>query len=168
MQRSPRFTISLLISIDSVVTQYTPDKLDWVTRYFLRWFAWAYSNGRNDVSGAYSSALFEVTLVTVVAPCIAAFSCVLITSLKWAPFLGSKWPGFSPKLTALIIGGVALVAGGYLLGRRFGRYRDNRAAWAAFDTEADHRLIFWQKFAILSICGLVVPLFALAATVWIL
>ena len=131
-----------------------PEKISWLTRYFLRRLARAHGNSKDNVAASYSSALFEVTLVAVVAPCIAVFSCILITSLKWAPLLGSRWPGFSPRLTALIIGCTAFVAGGFWFGRRFGKYRDTPAAWSNFDTEADHQLIFWQKFVILSICGL--------------
>jgi hypothetical protein len=120
------------------------------------------------MAASYSSALFEVTLIAVAGPCIAVYSCVLITSLKWAPHLGSRWPNFSPKLTGLIIGFAAWAAGASWFGGRFRQYRDNPAVWAHFDTEADRRLIVWQKFAIMSICGLVVPLVALALTLWIL
>ena len=154
--------------MNSAKMHHHADKLDWLTRYFLRRLARARSNNKQDVGASYSSALFEVTLISVVAPCIAVFSCVLITSLKWAPGLGSRWTSFSPKLAALIIGCAALVAGGIFLGRRFRHYRDDPTACVHFDSEADHQLIFWQKIVILSICGLVIPLLALALTLWTL
>lgn len=148
--------------------QHVCNKSGWLTQYFLRRLARAHSDSKGDVSASYSSALFEVTLVAVVAPCIAVYSCILITSIKWAPLVGSWGAGSSPKLTALIIGCIALVAGGYWFNCRFRKYRGNPATWTDFDTEEDRRLIFWQKLVILSICGLVVPLLALATTLWAL
>lgn len=57
-----------------------------------------------------------------------------------------------------------MVLGGFLLNRRFKQYRHNRAMWRTFATEADRRLIFWQKIAILTTFGVIVPLLAFVAT----
>ena len=154
--------------MNSERTQQLPDQLDWLTRYFLRRLARAHRNNQDHDASPYSSGLFEATLISVVAPSMAVFSCLLITSLKWAPRLQSRWPNFSPKATALIIGCAAFVAGGICLGRKFRQYRDDPTAWEKFDSEADRQLIFWQKFLILSICGLLIPLLSLAATLWVL
>jgi hypothetical protein len=72
--------------------------MGWVGRYFLRRLALARKDLTKSYSGAYSSALFEVMLVVVLAPCMAIFSCILITSLRWAPAFGHEHPGFSPKI----------------------------------------------------------------------
>jgi hypothetical protein len=37
-----------------------------------------------------------------------------------------------------------------------------------FDTEVDRRTIFKQKFAVIVVCGLIIPLLACAATLWLL
>lgn len=116
----------------------------------------------------YSSALFEVTLVAIAAPCLAVFSCVLITSLKWAPNFGWRWHGLSPTSIGLIIAALAFLGGGVLFARRFRRYREDDFVWQAFDTENDRRVVFWQKVAILTGCGLVVPWVALALTIWVI
>lgn len=149
-----------------MTTQSPPEKLSWLTRYFLRRLALAHSDKKNDEATSYSTALFEATLISVIAPSVAVFSSFLLSSLKWAPDLRSwwPWPRSSIKLTAVIIAVLAAVLGGFLLNRRFKPYRHNPAMWSRFATEADRRLIFWQKIAIMTTFGIVVPLLAFVAT----
>jgi hypothetical protein len=144
------------------------DELSWTDRYFLRRLALARRDRSASEAASYSSALFEVTLITVFAPCLAVFSSVVITSLRWTPTFGHRHPNFSPKLTGLAIGMVALIVGSAWFGRRFRKLRVTPGAWCDFDTPEDRRIVFRQKVAILTICGAVVPLMALAATFWIL
>ncbi len=105
--------------------------------------------------------------MTIVAPCIAIFSCILISSLRWAPAFGTRYPGFSPRLALLIVGCLAFLAGGVWFRRRFIGIRSRMSDCGAFDTDDDRRIIVCQKIAILSICGLVIPLLAVALTFWV-
>ena len=150
------------------LNQTCGDGLSWTARYFLRQLALARKNGRKSEAASYSKALSEVTFVAIVAPFVAAFSCIVITSLKWAPTFGRMHPDFSPKLTGLVVGFLVLGVGTAWFRRRFSKFRAMPAIWAAFDTEEDRRLVFWQKVIILTLCGAVVPLLALALTLWIL
>jgi hypothetical protein len=130
----------------------------WTLRYFLRRFALARKS--KDAGAAYSSALFEVVLVAVVAPSMAIFSCAIITSVKWAPALATRWSHFSPKLTGVIIAVMSFAVGKALFDKRLQRYRDNSEAYRNFGSDLDERAVFWQKLSIVSICGLVLPLLA--------
>src|SRR5213078_3354268 len=105
-------------------------------------------------SAPYSDALFEVTLVAVLAPCLAVYSCLLITSLAWAPKLTARWPNVSPKGVGLLIGLLALSAGGIWFSRRFRAYRGDLRSFSVFDSERDRRVVFWQKFWIMTSCAI--------------
>ena len=139
--------------------------IDWTTRYFLRRLAIA---RKKPNAAPYSEALFEVTLIAVVMPCMAAFSCLLASSLVWGPSLTATSSKSSLKALALVVGLLALVAGGIQFARRFGKYRDDPYTASAFDSERDRRVVFWQKFFIVITCILVIPLLALGVTAWIL
>jgi len=147
-----------------VTTQTLPEKLGWLTLYFLRRLALAHKDGKNDEATSYSSALFEATIVSVIAPFGAIFSSLLLSSLKWAPDLDSKWSRSSLKLTEVMVGLLFMALGGIWLNRRFKQYRNNPAAWSRFATEEDYRLVFWQKIAIMTTCAVIVPILAFAAT----
>src|SRR5689334_20461993 len=121
------------------------DQVGPVARYFLRRFALAKRLPGTTDAAAYSNALFEVTLVSVLAPILAVYSCALISSLKWAPKFGAMHPSFDPKLTGLIVGFLALTTGGVWLHRRFRSYRENSNLVQKFDTEDARRIVFWQK-----------------------
>ena len=110
------------------------------------------------------SALFEVTLVAVLAPGAAIFSCVLITSLRWAPTFGRAHPNFSPKLFVLALSILGVAAGNAWFGRLFNKYRTMPDACASFDTEQDQRIVFWQKWIVLLGCGAVIPVLAMLWT----
>jgi hypothetical protein len=119
-------------------------------------------------TGAYSSALFEIVLITVVAPTVAIFSCLLITSLKWAPSLGAQWPHFSPKLAVVVFSVFTFGIGKALFNRHFKSYREELELRLEFSSETDRRAVFWQKTAVLATCGLVMPLLACLLTFWVL
>lgn len=142
------------------------DRLGWMDRYFLRRFALARRAPKSHLATPYSEALFEVTVVAVLAPCMAVFSCVLMTSLKWAPTFAHTHPNFSPRIASLVFASLAIGAGNAWLRWRFRRFPSD--AWADFDTESDRRMIFWQKRIILLVCGAVIPVLAVIVTVWIL
>lgn len=141
-------------------------RLGWVGRYFLRRLALARRDSKSSEGTAYARARFEVTLVVVLAPCMAIFSCVLVASLKWAPGFG-RVHNFSPKLAALVIAALAGSVGSAWFSRHF-RTLGQSGAWADFDTERDRRIAFWQKVAIMSVCGAVIPLLAIMVTFSIL
>lgn len=139
-------------------------RLGWADRYFVRRFALARRMPTSSTATAFSNALFEVTLVAVALPCLAVYSCVLVTSLKWAPNLTRAHPNFSPKLVGLVIGFLAAGAGHAWFRRRFRRFLQPPDVWVDFDTERDRRIVFWQKLIILSICGAVIPVLAVIVT----
>src|ERR1700734_671575 len=118
--------------------QVGDNQLSWVSRYFLRRLALARRDSKVSEGAAYSSARFEVTLVAVLAPCMAIFSCVLISSLKFAPDFGRAHPNFSPKAVAFVIAVLAGSIGSAWFGRRF-RTLGRSGVWADFDTERDRR-----------------------------
>lgn len=144
------------------------DQLSWVTRYFLRRLALARRDLNKSEAAAYSSAVFEVTLVTVVMPCLAIFSCVAMTSLKWAPTFAREYPGFSPKIAGLAVAFLVFGIGNIWFRVRLGRHRAVLSLWAYFDSPEDRRVVFWQKVLIVALCGAVVPLLAVVATLWVL
>lgn len=147
--------------------QTRADQLGWARRYFLRRLALARRGPKKSEAAMYSDALFELTLVAVLMPCIAVFSCLLITSLKWAPNFGHEHPDFSPKIAALVIGFLAYGIGYAWFRRSFAKLRTMADLWVDFDSEEDRRIAFWQKLMIVSVCGAVVPMLALAVTFWI-
>lgn len=142
------------------------DGLGWVDRYFLRRFALARRAAKSSPATPYSEALFEVTLVAVLAPSMAVFSCVLMTSLKWAPAFAHTHPNFSPRMASLVFAFLAIGGGNAWLRHRFRRLSPD--AWADFDADSDRRMVFWQKRIIFLICGVVIPVLAVIVTVWIL
>ena len=87
------------------------ERLGWADRYFLRRLALARRRPTKFHADAYSSALFEVTVVAVLMPCLAIFSFVLMTSLKWAPTFEHAHPNFSPKIAGLVLGFLPFGAG---------------------------------------------------------
>lgn len=143
-------------------------RVGWMARYFLRRLALARRDPRNSATAAYSNALFELTLVVVLMPCLAIFSCVLIASVKWAPTFARAHPNFSPKVAGLVIGFLAFGAGNVWLRRRFRELQVMPSACAYFDTKEDRRVACWQKLVVVSVCGAVIPLLAIAVTFWIL
>lgn len=142
------------------------DPLGWADRYFLRRLALARRNPKTSAETAYSNAIFEVTLIAVLMPCMAVFSCVLITSLKWAPTFGHTHPNFSPRVAVLVFAFLAFGTGNVWFRRRFRRFPPD--AWADFDADGDRHMAFWQKRIIMLVCGAVVPLLAVIVTFWIL
>jgi hypothetical protein len=144
--------------------QQDRESMSWLTCYFLRRLALASIKRKPNEETPYSIALFEVTLLVIVAPVVAILSGVLITSLKWDPTFGSQWPGFSPKVAAVVLGIAGMFVGRMFFGRRFQKYKDDARILAKFNTEADHRTVFWQKTVVLVICGLVIPLLACIIT----
>jgi|SRR6185437_11948047 len=142
------------------------NEVGWTARYFLRRYALARKSPKSSEATAYSNAIFEVTLVAVLMPCLAVFSCVLVTSIKWAPAFAHTHPKFSPKAAALVIGFLAIGTGQAWFRRRFRRLVQTPDVWTNFDTDKDRLMAFWQKVIILSICGAVIPLLAVAVTLW--
>ena len=60
---------------------------------------------------------------------------------------------------------LSLVVGRWWLGRRLTKYRDeDRAMYSRFDTPQDTRIVFWQKFCVLVLCGIILPLLAMFVT----
>jgi hypothetical protein len=138
-----------------------------VARYFLRRYAQARRNPNNaNAFVPYSTAAFEVSLLFVGLPAIAIFSALLITSLKWAP----PQPGSSNVYSARYFGVILFLffcgVGHWYFFCKFRRYREDPSASAEFDSEADRRIIYRQKFAAIVLSGLVIPLIAFAIAVY--
>jgi hypothetical protein len=142
------------------------ETMDVITRYFLRRLAVArHKRGLSTEASRYHYALVEVILLVLALPSIAVFSFALLATLKWSvPFIDERWPGFSIKTTALVVYALTLVAGHRWLGRRFRIFRDDPTAPLRFDTETDHRIVFWQKFIVVLTCGLIIPCLGLLAS----
>ena len=140
-----------------VRTLVTDDRVGIVTRYFLRRLAKARRKKNASPWVFHWDALVATSMFFVGMPILALFSCVGISSFYWDPTFGTRWPGFSPKLTSVAITLGAIAVGGYFFGKKFKRYRTNPDACLAFDTERDRQIIFWQLFWMSVMAGLVLP-----------
>lgn len=141
--------------------------IDLLTRYFLRRLALARGKDYTDRRAEHSDALVEVIIVAIAAPAFAILSFVLILSLRWltpaearALHIPSKYP--------LAIGGWILcaIAGRVSLGRKFKRFLSDAGAALDFAGERDRQIAEGQKFAVLAICGLLVPGLAVLIAFW--
>lgn len=130
-----------------------------VTRYFLRRLAQAQREGGGArPARAHTRALAEVIAVFVLMPGIAVFSA---TAWYFSSMPADFWTRTNARST---LGGAMLITFGVVLlahfafGRHFRRYMRNPQAASEFDTEEDRQIAFWQKFFVMAICGVVVPL----------
>jgi hypothetical protein len=136
---------------------------DFIARYFFRRLALA-RRASDKPSVQYNSALAETILVFVGFPLTGLASFVLILSLRWAPTSVAKWFGLSPRIGVFVIAVFALVVGHWWLGKRLTHYRNDRTIYLGFATDWDKRIVFWQKFAVVVICALLLPFVALLMT----
>ena len=128
------------------------------TRYFLRRLAIARRKKHASSSGPYQEALVEVILVVLGLPAVGVLSFVGLSSLTWWEVnVDKRWPWLSFRLMGIVLWVLALLVGHWWFGKRFSRYRLDPSVHLAFDTERDRHIIFWQKFAALVVCGLVMP-----------
>lgn len=134
-----------------------------VTRYFLRRLAQAQrERAGSRHSRAYTRALAEVIAVFVLMPGIAVFSA---TAWVFTSVPAAYWSGESARSTlgiALLITLGLVLLGHLAFGRHFRRYLRDPQAASEFDSEEDRQIVFWQKFAVTAVCGVLVPLCTLA------
>lgn len=130
-----------------------------MTRYFLRRLAQAQREGGGArPARAHTRALAEAIAVFVLMPGIAVFSA---TAWYFSSLPPTYWAGTTARST---LGGAMLVTFGVVLlahfafGRHFRRYIRNPEAASEFDSEEDRQIAFWQKFFVITICGVIVPL----------
>jgi hypothetical protein len=141
------------------------DRVDAVTRFFLRCLAQARRNPANPNEFVpYSNAALAVSFQFVALPLAAILSALLISSLKWGPALGPRLMGISPKIVGLVIVLGALVAGHIYFARRYRMYRSDPSASLRFDSERDRQILSRQKTAMFATCGLVIPALTFAVT----
>ena len=96
---------------------------------------------------------------------IAIASIFLISSIRWAP-TNIIFQGFSssPTMGTFVLIALSLVVGRWWIGRRLAQYREDRITYSRFDTPRDTRIVFWQKFSVLLLCGIILPLVAMFVT----
>lgn len=142
----------------SMKTERT-ESTDLLARYFLRRLA--ISRGKLKLSSPdarYRDALVEVIFVCVVMPALGLINFLGVASMTWwNPIVTARWPWLSVRLVFLIVAVLALLLGHFWLGNRFERYKVNPIGCKEFDSEKDRSTVFWQKFAVIVICGLVAP-----------
>ena len=137
--------------------------MDIMTRYFLRRLAIARRKPHVDISVPHSDALAEVMIVALTMPMCAILSfVVVITMSTWKPIVDARWPWLSFRLVVLGCGFLVYIVGQWWLRRRFKQYRDDPSHCLDFDTEQDRRIVFWQKFVVVIVCGAVVPFLGIA------
>lgn len=142
---------------------------DFLTRYFLRRLAMArrkplYSG---DSGAAHWDALVEVIFIAVAAPFFAAFSFLLILSVRWlTPSQAASLP--IPSKYAAAIGGwiACVIVGRSLLSRKFKRFLTEPGAALLFDTERDRQIANGLKLAVIAISGFLVPAVGFLIAFW--
>jgi hypothetical protein len=140
-------------------------KPDFIARYFLRRLALAHRAAPARKSSIqYLNALLETILIFVGLPMLGLASLILIPSLRWAPNTIANFFGLSPRLGLIILCVLSLVVGHWWLGNRLNKYREDRTVYSQFDTVKDSRIVFWQKFGVSLVCGIVLPLLAMFVT----
>jgi hypothetical protein len=94
---------------------------------------------------------------------VALLSFVGISTTDWwDPIVSSRWPRFSFRVTALVLWILTLAVGHRWLGRQFARFRHGPTPSLEFATEKDRRIAFWQKFGVITLCGLGAPWLGIA------
>ena len=147
------------------ISANSPEKPDFIARYFLRRLAIAHRDSPSrKPSIQYTNALLETILVFVGMPLIGLASLVLIPSLRWAPNTLAKWSSVSHFGLATILWIVSTGIGHIWLGHRFKKYRDDHSAYLQLSSDRDFKIASWQKATILLACGIVLPLLAMYIT----
>jgi hypothetical protein len=91
-------------------------------------------------------------------PAIAVLNFLGVASMTWwDPIVSARWPWLSVRVVAFAVGALALLAGHFWLGARFKQFRNDPFRSFAFSTEKDRRIAYWQKFGVITLCGLVAP-----------
>ncbi|MGH8259292.1 MAG: hypothetical protein ACREUG_06330 [Steroidobacteraceae bacterium] len=131
-----------------------------VTRYFLRRLAQAQHDGIGSrYARAYTRALAEVIAVFILMPGISLFSAAAwyFSSMPPGRWLVDANARATLGAAMLVTFGLVL-AGHFVFGHHFRRYRRDPEAASEFDSEEDRQIAFWQKFFVTAICGVLVPL----------
>jgi hypothetical protein len=144
-------------NIPSLDTRHPPKA---VARYFLRRLALAHLKFNNP-SVRYNNALADTIATFVAFPAVAISSFIVILSFRWAPTTVAKWFRISPWAWIAAIVVISMVGGHWALNRQLKCYRDEWAAYLEFARESDKRIVSWQRFISLVLCGLVIPFVAL-------
>jgi len=141
------------------------ERPNFIARYFLRRLAIAHrASPTRKPSIQYTNALLDTILIFVGLPMLGFASLILIPSLRWAPNTIARWFGLSPRLGLLALWILSLLAGHWWLGKQLKKYREDRSEYLQFATEKDAQIAFWQKTAVLLVCGIVLPLLAMFVT----
>lgn len=116
-----------------------------------------------DPSVPIWAAIVEVMVVVILAPMIAALSFVGLSTMKWWVLgTSSSWVLASKYALVIVMFCMALFGGRWWLRRKFAKCIADTDVCLTFDTERDRRIVYWQKFSILVICGMIIPWLGLA------
>jgi hypothetical protein len=136
-------------------------RIDLVARYFLRRLAMAHRK-YSHVKVQYANALADTILVFVTAPICGFLGFILILSLRWAPNPITRIFGSAPQVIAIIIAGLSILFGYWLLNNKMKRHLEvDPSCYLEFDNEKDVNVVFLQKLFVLIVSGIVLPTLAL-------
>ena len=142
-------------------------KTGFITRYFLRRLAIARRKHKSDPTAAFNEAKVETILVFLGAPAIAILSAIVIGSLRWlTPAQAARYP-LPPKfLIVIAIWVPCAVVGNWWLNRRFKKFKEDPSPCFEFASNQDQIWATSQKIAMLTICGIGIPMLAFVFAFW--